>query len=403
MATILLIPLPQLGDDLLRSKLSCMKHISSKRIGLLTVLALFWLVLAQAASAQVSVTLAWDPSPDTVAGYNVYVGTASGVYGSPINNHLSTTITLTLNSGQTYYFVVTAYDSAGVESLPSNQAMFVPPPPQTNAPPVTPSDLTIANNGQLTLSAGAVANGTCVLQTSTNLTEWKSLATGQPQQPFTFVTPLPEMPVWHYYRALWVTGPVNNGSIARALNVGNFSPEIVGFVTLSAAASTYTAIANPFVTPDNSVAALLPSVPNGTQLFKYATGSGYTTNTCSGGMWTDGSATLNPGEAVFFNNVARSNVLLTFAGTIMQSAVSNAIPAGYSLISPMIPFPSALSSFPAKSGDQIQVYSKKNWTTYTFINGRWAIPGSMYSPITFAPGQAFFISKKSPAVWTQSF
>jgi len=80
-----------------------MKHTSTKQIGLLTVLALFWLALAQSASAQVSVTLAWDPSPDVVAGYNVYVGTASGVFGSPINNHLSTTITLTLNGGQTYY------------------------------------------------------------------------------------------------------------------------------------------------------------------------------------------------------------------------------------------------------------------------------------------------------------
>jgi len=380
-----------------------MKHTSTKRIGFLTVLALFWLVLAQGANAQVSVTLAWDPSPDTVAGYNVYVGTASGVYGSPINNHLSTTITLTLNSGQTYYFVVTAYDSAGVESLPSNQATFVPPPPQTNTPPVTPSDLTIASAGQLTISAGAVANGTCVLQTSTNLTSWTSLATGQSAQPFTFVTPLPEFPVWHYYRALWVTGPVNNGSIARALHVGNFSPEIVGFVTLSAAASTYTALANPFVSPDNTVAALLPSVPNGTQLFKYANGAGYTTNTCSGGMWTDGSATLNPGEAVFFNNVARTNVLLTFAGTILQSTVSNTIPAGYSLVSPMIPLPGAISSFPARGGDQIQFYNKKVWTTYTYISGRWALPGPAFTPIVFAPGQAFFISKKSPAVWTQSY
>lgn len=380
-----------------------MKHTSSKRIGLFTVLALFWLALAQSASAQVSVTLAWDPSPDVVAGYNVYVGTASGVFGSPINNHLSTTITLTLNSGQTYYFVVTAYDSAGVESLPSNQATFVPPPPQTNAPPVTPTSLTIANTGQLLVSAAAVANGTCVLQTSSNLTDWKSVATGQTAQPFTLVTPLPEMPVWHYYRALWVSGPANNAGIARALSVNNFSPEIVGFVTLSATASTYTTLANPFVTPNNTVAALLPSVPEGTLLYKYANGAGYTTNVCSGGVWTDGSATLNPGEAVFLYNTARTNLLITFAGTILQSTVSNTIPAGYSLVSPMIPLPGAISTFPAKSGDQIQFFEKKRWITYTFFSGHWALSGPNYNPIVFTPGRAFFISKKSPAVWTQSY
>jgi hypothetical protein len=380
-----------------------MKHTSTKRIGLLTVLALFWLALAQSASAQVSVTLAWDPSPDVVAGYNVYVGTASGVYGSPINNHLSTTITLTLNSGQTYYFVVTAYDAAGVESLPSNQATFVPPPPQTNAPPVTPTSLTIANTGQLLVSAAAVSNGTCVLQTSTNLTDWKSVATGQTTQPFSYLTPLPALPVWHYYRALWVSGPADNAGIARALSVNNFSPEIVGFVTLSAAAYSYTALANPFVTGSNTVAALLPSMPEGAQLFKYSSGSGYTTNVCSGGVWTDGSATLNPGEAGFLFNTARTNVLITFAGTILQSTVSNAIPAGYSLVSPMIPLPGAISTFPARNGDQIQFYEKKAWTTYTYRSGRWSLSSPGYNPIVFTPGRAFFVSKKFSGVWTQSY
>jgi hypothetical protein len=380
-----------------------MKHTSTKRIGLLTVLVLFWLALAQSASAQVSVTLAWDPSPDVVAGYNVYVGTASGVYGSPINNHLSTTITLTLNAGQTYYFVVTAYDAAGVESLPSNQATFVPPPPTTNAPPVAPTPLTIANTGQLLVSAAAVSNGTCVLQTSTNLTAWKSVTTGQTGQPLNYLTPLPGMPVWHYYRALWVSGPANNASIASALSVSNFSPEIVGFVTLNVAASGYTALANPFETGNNTLAALLPSMPEGAQLFKYSTGSGYTTNTFSGGVWADGTATLNPGEAGFLYNTSRTNALITFAGTILQSTVSNDIPAGYSLVSPMIPLPGAINTFPARNGDQIQFYENKTWSTYTFRGGRWSLSGPAYNPIVFTPGRAFFTSKKSPGVWTQSY
>ena len=112
---------------------------------------------------------------------------------------------------------------------------------------------------------------------------------------------------------------------------------------------------------------------------------------------------MNPGEAGFLYNTARTNTLLTFAGTILQSTVSNTIPGGYSLVSPMIPLPGAISTFPAQGGDQIQFFENKKWNTYTYISGRWALPGPKYTPIVFSPGRAFFISKKSPGVWTQSY
>ena len=67
--------------------------------------------------------LSWDPSISTdVAGYKVYVGTASGSYSSSISVGMVTSYTVTnLGVGNTYYFAVTDYGSSGLESGFSNE------------------------------------------------------------------------------------------------------------------------------------------------------------------------------------------------------------------------------------------------------------------------------------------
>jgi Abnormal spindle-like microcephaly-assoc'd, ASPM-SPD-2-Hydin len=73
-----------------------------------------------------TVGLAWMDSATTVAGYNVYRGTTTGgPYASKLTASPVTSTQFTdsgLQSGQTYYYVVTAVDSNGVESVYSNQA-----------------------------------------------------------------------------------------------------------------------------------------------------------------------------------------------------------------------------------------------------------------------------------------
>jgi len=67
-------------------------------------------------------TLAWNPVTDpTLDGYKIYVGTASGLYTRTITvgNLISYTVD-SLMTRTTYYFSVTAYNSAG-ESSPSNE------------------------------------------------------------------------------------------------------------------------------------------------------------------------------------------------------------------------------------------------------------------------------------------
>ena len=82
------------------------------------------------------VSLAWNASTSsTVTGYKVHVGTTSRSYSSHIDVGASVSATVpNLTSGTTYYYAVTAYNSAGVESSYSNEASSTIPTATTAAP-----------------------------------------------------------------------------------------------------------------------------------------------------------------------------------------------------------------------------------------------------------------------------
>lgn len=69
-----------------------------------------------------NVTLSWTANrePD-LAGYKVYVGTASGTYSFPgsafVTGKVTSYTVSNLPKGQTYFFAMSAYDSAGNESV----------------------------------------------------------------------------------------------------------------------------------------------------------------------------------------------------------------------------------------------------------------------------------------------
>lgn len=79
------------------------------------------LTLNQPTVATGSVQVAWDANTETdLAGYKVYSGTQSGVYGAPVSIGKVTSHVLTnLTIGTTYFFTITAYDTAGNESPPA--------------------------------------------------------------------------------------------------------------------------------------------------------------------------------------------------------------------------------------------------------------------------------------------
>jgi hypothetical protein len=128
------------------------QRIHSALIAFLSFLTLT-LILALFATLAHSavVTLAWDPNtePD-LAGYRVYYkevssgppynGTGATEGDSPIDVGNVTEFTLNgLSDVETYFFVVTAYDTGGLESNYSEEAAFSQTdnhPPVANAGPV---------------------------------------------------------------------------------------------------------------------------------------------------------------------------------------------------------------------------------------------------------------------------
>jgi hypothetical protein len=79
------------------------------------------MTLSQPATTTASLVLSWTANTETdIAGYKVYVGTQPGIYNAPISIGNVTSYTVTsLSTGRTYYASITAFDSAGNESLHS--------------------------------------------------------------------------------------------------------------------------------------------------------------------------------------------------------------------------------------------------------------------------------------------
>ncbi len=81
-----------------------------------------------------TVSLAWDRNPESdIAGYRLKYGTQSGVPTATIEVGNDTAITVTdLSYSTTYYFTVVAYNTADLESPPSNEVSYKTLPPEVH-------------------------------------------------------------------------------------------------------------------------------------------------------------------------------------------------------------------------------------------------------------------------------
>lgn len=85
-------------------------------------------------------SLVWDPNlePD-LAGYRLHWGTSSRSYPRTLDvGNATNTSVSDLVAGVTYYFAVTAYNAANLESDFSNEVVYTPAAAASNAPPVAP-------------------------------------------------------------------------------------------------------------------------------------------------------------------------------------------------------------------------------------------------------------------------
>lgn len=115
---------------------------------LLSIAALAWVIGAQQAAAQETITVMWDRNPEPeIAGYTLYAGTSPGIYTVAQWVGNVTQRVMTIPPGR-YYFVVRATNIYGMESPPSVEVSTT----ITTAPAPTPTWQALwqnTNNGQI--------------------------------------------------------------------------------------------------------------------------------------------------------------------------------------------------------------------------------------------------------------
>jgi hypothetical protein len=91
--------------------------------------ALLCLGVMSLPAAASSVNLAWNPNPESdIASYQLSYGTSSGVYSNTLATGAGTTAAVSgLEEGRTYYFVVRAINTAGLESPPASELSYQVP------------------------------------------------------------------------------------------------------------------------------------------------------------------------------------------------------------------------------------------------------------------------------------
>jgi hypothetical protein len=114
------------------------RFFKARIFGALVGLVLMLVAAHAPAQSTASVTLAWNPNTgNNTAGYQLYYGSSSQTYNDvlSVGNHTNATV-LGLTPGVTYYFAVSALDTAGLESPLSKEIIFTPPVSTNSSAPV---------------------------------------------------------------------------------------------------------------------------------------------------------------------------------------------------------------------------------------------------------------------------
>jgi hypothetical protein len=214
-------------------------------------------------------------------------------------------------------------------------------------------------------------------------------------------------------KTLLLTAALGAAGIATSM-AQVYSVNAVGYVNksipLKAGASlTYALLANPLNGTNNAVNTVIPTAPDGAQLFKFTNGAfenpeGY----IDGVGWDPGTAMLNPGEGFFIALPATgpNPTVLTFVGEVPQGTLVKAVPNGYSALASIVPQTGAVSAdlgLTAPDGANIftwnivnQVYDNPSG----YIDGVGWDPSEPVIPVVDA---FFFLNPSTGYNWSRDF
>jgi hypothetical protein len=125
------------------------------------------------AQAMASLALSWNQNLDAdIAGYKIYYGTSSRAYTNTVDTGSETSATaVNLVEGATYYFAVTAYNNAGLESDFSDEFTYLVPMPLSQV------DMLLGSNGRVVLRVTSFAGGTYDIEATEDLKTWAVIGT----------------------------------------------------------------------------------------------------------------------------------------------------------------------------------------------------------------------------------
>jgi hypothetical protein len=184
-----------------------------------------------------------------------------------------------------------------------------------------------------------------------------------------------------------------------------YSQNVVGYVNIPLGANQKLIIANQLNTTNNTIGSLLPNAVPGSILSKFNAGFSSYVFDDADLVWTpDGNATLNPGEAAFYQSPSATT--LTFVGEVRQGSLTNALPPGIKVLrSSIVPQGGAITTalgLPGEGGDILNVFSA-GFNSFVFDDA-----DLIWTPSepNIAVGQGFFYQKSSLGTvsnWVRNF
>lgn len=180
------------------------------------------------------------------------------------------------------------------------------------------------------------------------------------------------------------------------------SVNAVGYVNKELAPG-FNLISNPLSNGENALAEVIPSPPDGSDVFLFQNGQWVSSTFSSAlGGWTR-PLNLPVGVGFFFNHKGSEAVTVTFVGEVLQGDDTNkTVPAGLSIQGSLVPQAGDLTSdleFPGADGDVVYSWINGAWSTASFSD---ALGGWTTEP-RLAVGGSVFVDKSAEAQWDRNF
>jgi hypothetical protein len=208
---------------------------------------------------------------------------------------------------------------------------------------------------------------------------------------------------------LGVVGAASLGSASAQV----YSVNAVGYIN-KAVPSGFSIIASPLSAPTNSLANVIKTAPESTQVFKFNSSTGrFVARTYSSGDggWIDDNLTLAdlavaPGEGFFV--FAPSAFTNTFVGEVMQGNLTNSLPAGFSLVSSMVPQAGGIQTvlgYAPTVGDTVYKFVSGSYQTFNYVGvNSWEDNNlNATTEPSLALAEGVFIFKGAAGKWTRTF